>query len=131
VKRDSDLVALEQHLRRAIRDCVNRTSRKPFRWAGLAGYDQLDAIAQVLHQLPIDTETAYLRSVIPQLDRALEVNRLLAEDVRAAHTTLGQIADCLHYGAASSASQSSSETSHDVRKKMEALLAQFRPTPQQ
>jgi len=131
VKPDSDLVTLEQQLRRAIRDCVNRSSRKPFMWGGLAGYDQLDTIAQALDQLPIDTETAYLRSVIPQLDRALEVNRPLADDVRAAHTALRQIADCLHYGTDSSASQSSSVTSHDVRQKMEALLAQFRPDPQQ
>jgi hypothetical protein len=28
----------------AIRDVVNRSTRKPFSWGGLAGYQQLEAI---------------------------------------------------------------------------------------
>jgi hypothetical protein len=51
----------------------------------LAGYDQLNAIAQALHDLPNDSETSYLRSLLPQLERALDVNQPLADDVRAAH----------------------------------------------
>ena len=30
---------LEAQIRAAIRDCLNRTSRKPFRWGGLSGYE--------------------------------------------------------------------------------------------
>src|SRR5262245_50158154 len=99
LKRDAGLIAIEQSVRLAIRDSVNRTSRKPFTWGGLAGYDQLYAISQALHGLPIDTETSYLRQLIPQVDRALEVNQGLADDVRAAHQWLCRIADCLHYPA--------------------------------
>jgi len=51
------LIALEQRVRRAIRDAVNRTSRKPFAWGGGAGYDQLYAISPARHGLPSDTET--------------------------------------------------------------------------
>ena len=30
---------------------VNRTSRKPFYWGGLKGYQQLEVIADVLYQM--------------------------------------------------------------------------------
>jgi hypothetical protein len=40
---------METQLRMAIRDAVNRASRKPFYWGGLVGYRQLEAIAQALH----------------------------------------------------------------------------------
>jgi len=124
------LIAIEQQVRCAIRDAVNRTSRKPFSWGGLAGYDQLDTIAQALHRLPTDTETAYLRSLLAQLDRALEVNQPLADDIRAAHTELRRIANCLHYPPDGTPASAVPTTSHMINQAMEALLAQFRPDPQ-
>ena len=123
------MIAIEGHIRCAIRDAVNRSSRKPFRWGGLAGYDQLEAIAQALHQLPDQKETAYLRSLLPQLDRALSVNTALADDVRAAHTQLRGIAACLHYPADEIARTSVPLTGQAVRQAMEHLLAEFRPDP--
>lgn len=120
---------IEQHIRCAIRDAVTRTSRKPFTWGGLAGYDQLEAIAQALHKLPGDSETAYLRSLIPQVDRALSVNQALADDVRAAHTTLRRIAACLHYPADGVPASAVPGANQAVRQTMDALLAQFRPDP--
>jgi len=108
---------------------VNRSSRKPFTWGGLAGYDQLDAIAQALHHLPDDADTAYLQSVLPQLDRALSVNAALADDVRAAHTQLRHIAACLHYPANEAAKTTVPGTHQRVHQAMERLLAEFRPDP--
>jgi hypothetical protein len=108
---------------------VNRSSRKPFTWGGLVGYDQLDAIAQALHHLPDDAETAYLRSVLPQLDRALSVNAALADDVRAAHTQLRSIAACLHYPADEEAKTTAPGTHQAIHQAMEGLLAAFRPDP--
>jgi hypothetical protein len=122
---------IEQHIRCAIRDAVSRSSRKPFTWGGLAGYDQLKAIAQALHDLPSDSETTYLRSVLPQLDRALDVNQPLADDVRAAHIQLRRIADCLHYPPNRQPPLAVHETGQTIRQAMEVLLAQFRPDPQQ
>src|SRR6185295_12175470 len=116
-----------QSVRLALRDAVNRTSRKPFAWGGVAGYDQLDAIAQVLHRVPIDTETSYLRQLISQVDRALTVNQCLADDVRAAHQWLCRIAACLHYGDDEAQAPASTVSSDEVRQAMNALLAQFRP----
>ncbi len=123
------MIAIEEHIRRAIRDAVNRSSRKPFLWGGLAGYEQLDAIAQVVHQLPHEKETAYLRSLLPQVDRALSLNEALADDVRAAHTQLRSIAACLHYGADEEARTAVPGRGLTVRQAMECLLAEFRPDP--
>jgi hypothetical protein len=131
VKRDALLIAIEQSVRLALRDCVNRTSRKPFAWGGLAGYDQLYAIAQALDRLPSDTETSYLRQLLPQVDRALAVNQRLADDVRAAHQWLRRIADCLHYPTEEAQAPAFTVSSHDVRQAMNTLLAQFRPDPKQ
>ena len=44
---------IEAQFRMAIRDAVNRTTRKPFYWGGLKGYRQLDSIAQALHSMPV------------------------------------------------------------------------------
>lgn len=125
------MIAIEQSVRLAIRDAVNRTSRKPFAWGGVAGYDQLNAIAQALHRLPSDVETTYLRQFIPQVDRALAVNQALAEDVRAAHQWLCRITECLHYGADATPTPATSVSSDQVRQAMNSLLAQFRPDPKQ
>ena len=45
---------LEAQIRVAVRDAVNRKSRKPFYWGGLKGYEQLEAVAQVLRSAPSD-----------------------------------------------------------------------------
>ena len=47
--RDAELRQIETQIRQAIRDAVHRNSRKPFYWGGLAGYQQLEAIAEALH----------------------------------------------------------------------------------
>ena len=48
-----ELLEIENQFRVAIRDAVNRPSRKPFYWGGLQGYRQLAAIGQVLHTMPV------------------------------------------------------------------------------
>jgi hypothetical protein len=59
----------------------------------------------------------------------LRVNQSLADDVRAAHTQLRRIADCLHYGADEGAKTPSPGTGQAVRDAMDSLLAEFRPDP--
>lgn len=118
-------------MRLAIRDAVNRSSRKPFTWGGVAGYEQLQAIALALHQLPSTSETSYLRQLLPQVDRALAVNQTLANDLRTAHEWLCRIAECLHYGADRGSMSAESISSEQVRHAMNSLLAQFRPDPKQ
>jgi hypothetical protein len=126
-------MAIESQIRLAIRDAVNRTSRKPFHWGGLAGYQQLEAIAQALHSMPQEADTAYLHGLAAQVDRALQKSRWLAEDLAQAHCWLMRIAECLRYPPSTSpasGSQGSALSGEQVRREMEELLQQFPPNLQ-
>jgi hypothetical protein len=115
----------------AVRDAVNRSSRKPFYWGGLRGYEQLQAIAQALRMVPPEAPgTGYLLRVAMQVERALEKNHTLALDVGQANTWLRRIAACLRYPPASFSASDSSETlltGEQVKQEMEELLQEFRP----
>lgn len=51
VPRDPVLIEIETQVRRAIRDALNRSSRKPFAWGGLSGYEQLKAVVHGLEEI--------------------------------------------------------------------------------
>jgi len=124
------LIEIEGQLRSAIRDAVNRPSRKPFHWGGLTGYQQLDGIAQALHPVPSEDNTDYLLHLATQVDRVLDKNRPLAQDVAAAHTELTRIADCLRYPPSvfpTSDLAKTRVTGDQVRREMDALLQEFQP----
>jgi hypothetical protein len=126
-QRDAVLTEIEAQVRAAIRDAVNRKSRKPFYWGGLKGYEQLEAIAQALAEAPCDEpETGYLRRLKMQVERAVEAYRVNVQDLRKAHTWLRDIADCLRYPP-SDATPEPSLTSEQVRQEMEELLQSFKP----
>jgi hypothetical protein len=126
--RDNRLVALERQLKQAIRDAVNRPSRKPFSWGGLAGYRQLSAIADGIRQLVDATpETRYLQRLLSQVERALDNYRALANDLTAAHGWLRRVAAVLHYRHPAGEAPSEELTSQSVAKAMEQLLAAFQP----
>lgn len=130
-ERDGELIEVEGQLRVAVRDAVNRASRKPFYWGGLKGYVQLEAVAQVLRTVPPqEPGTGYLQRLTMQVERALEKNRTLAQDVGQAHTWLLRIARCLRYPPTSHPPSETSETlltSERVKQEMEELLRQFQP----
>ena len=122
---------MEAQVRVAIRDAVNRGTRKPFHWGGLKGYDQLCDIAQALNSVPSEaSETAYLRRLAERVNRVVDRYRVNVQDLREAHTWLRRIAECLRYPPSSypeldtSASPLSRE---QVEREMEALLAEFQP----
>jgi len=87
---------IEGQFRMAIRDAVNRATRKPFYWGGLKGYRQLESIAQALHTMPV-AENAFFGRLIRQVDRTLENNRQLAETIDKTYTWFLRIAACLRY----------------------------------
>ncbi len=121
-------MALEKQFKQAIRDAVNRPSRKPFSWGGLAGYRQLSAIADGIRQLVDATpETRYLQRLLSQVERALENYRALANDLAAAHDWLRRVAAVLHYRHSADEAPSHGLTSQSVAKAMEELLAEFQP----
>ena len=118
-------------IRLAIRDAVNRGSRKPFHWGGLRGYQQLESIAEALQGMPQDPATAYLHRLAIQVERAVEKNRWLAQDLAQAHHWLMRIAECLRYPPsgfpASPIPPRGVLSSTVVRAEMEALWEQFHP----
>jgi hypothetical protein len=126
-QRDQELMAIEAQIRVAIRDAVNRKSRKPFYWGGLRGYEQLEAIAQALEDVPSnEPETGYLQRLKMQVNRVVEAYQINVEDLKEAHTWLRRIADCLRYPPCDSAPEPSL-TSEQVKREMEALLRSFQP----
>jgi len=117
---------LESQGRRAVRDAVNRRSRKPFHWGGLAGYHQLEAIAEGLKGIcGREEETAYLGAIVRQVDRVLEKKRASVTDLQAAQTWLRRIAGCLRYPPRED--EIAGLTSKQVVAEMEALMGQFQP----
>ena len=118
---------IEMWVRMAIRDAVNRKSRKPFYWGGLKGYEQLQAVSQALAKVPSDEpETSYLLRLKMRVDRVVEAYRVNAEDLRETHKWLRGIADCLRYPP-SDFTPEPSLTGEQVKQKMEALLQSFQP----
>lgn len=123
-------MAIELQIRVAIRDAVNRKSRRPFHWGGLLGYQQLTAIGEALDSVPAQAETIYLQRLAMQVNRALERSRVLAADLSEAHSWLRRIADCLQYPYRSASPIDEAEPtlcSVAVRVEMETLLASFQP----
>jgi len=119
---------IEMQVRTAIRDAVNLASRKPFYWGGLKGYQQLEAIAEVLCQIPgTSVENDFFQRLIRQVKRTLEQNRALAREMQQAHTWLCKVAACLRFPPSSYPEDewqtlSSQQVAHDV----ESLLEQLR-----
>ena len=98
MSRNGELIILEAQIRAAIRDYVNRTSRKPFRWGGLSGYEQLEAIGLILRSLPCqELDTDYLSLLSVWIDQALSNNLSVALDLAEAHKWLRRISQCLRY----------------------------------
>jgi len=115
---------------------VNRNSRKPFYWGGLAGFQQLEAIAQALRQVTdVGEESRYLRQLIRRVDDVLAKNRTFAEDLLAAHQWLRQIAGCLRYPPKLRQEEPQSApndpeielSSQKVAQEMADLIRQFHP----
>lgn len=121
------MIEIEAQVRVAIRDALNRKSRKPFYWGGRKGYEQLDAIAKALGAVAYDEpETDYLRRLKRRVERVVEAYRVNVEDLREAHTWLRQIADCLRYPPSDSAPEPAL-SSEQVKQEMNELLQSFQP----
>jgi hypothetical protein len=119
-------VVLEKQLQQALRDALNRPSRKPFSWGGVAGYRQLSAIADGIRQLVDATpETRYLQRLLSQVERALENYRALAHDLATAHGWLRRVAAVLHYRHPADETPSAELSGQSVAQAMEELLAAF------
>jgi len=119
-----ELLEIEGQFRMAIRDAVNRATRKPFYWGGLKGYHQLESIAQVLHSMPV-AENAFFSRLIRQVDRTLKNNRQLVETIDKTYTWFLRIATCLRYPPRSHLG-TPAPTGYQVKQEMEELLRTFK-----
>ena len=121
-------MTIETQVRAAIRDAVNRASRKPFYWGGLKGYQQLEDIADVLQRregAPVENE--FFQRLIQQVDRTLTQNQALAAELEQAHTWLRKVAACLRYPQTSCSEEEwRMLNSQQVAYAMENLLEQLR-----
>ena len=112
----------------AIRDAVNRRTRKPFAWGGLAGYQQLEVIEQALAQLTaMDPDRGYFQKLSKQVKRVLDKNRTLANNIKEAHHWLRQVSACLRYPRRSHSDEP--VNSRQITREMQALLDRFKPNP--
>lgn len=114
---------LESQFRLAMRDAVNRTTRKPFYWGGLKGYRQLETIAQALRAMQ-GTDHPSFAGLLGQVERTLENNRPLAETLDKTYGWFLDIAACLRYPP-SSYTKDPAPSSQQVKQEMEALLLNF------
>ena len=119
---------METQLRVAIRDSVNQDSRKPFYWGGLKGYQQLEGVAEGLHQVAgTSGENEFLQRLIRQVDRTLAQNQTLAAELEETHGWLCKVATCLRYPPTSySEVEWQKLNSQPVAHDMEDLLKQLR-----
>lgn len=107
---------------------MNRPSRKPLQWGGLAGYQQLLALHEVLQQVAADEQTAYLGILASRVERVVTQHCARAHDLAQAHAWLQRIAECLRSATTVEMKQdgeSPQRSSVQVRAAMEQLLAAF------
>ena len=123
------LIWIETQVRQAIRDAVNCSSRKPFTWGGLSGYEQLEAIEKGLAQVQvIYYESDYLLSLQTRMERVLAKNKTVVEDLKKAHEILLRVAQCLRYPLSAQALQFDEQiTSQSVAQEMTKLIEEVIP----
>ena len=76
------------YYRRAIRDILDRSSRKPFQCGGLQGYSQLVGIEQHLQQRVRSSHDPYLALLHERVQRALASTATQAEQLGQTHAFL-------------------------------------------
>jgi len=125
------------YYRRAIRDALNRSSRKPFQCGGLRGYDQLVAIDLHLRERRMQRgPDAYLDQLHARVQNALRPAASQATQVRQTHTFLVQVERCLDQayrsGPKPDASQTDAPTSasETVRLELDRMFSDLVQPPE-
>jgi hypothetical protein len=126
--KDNQPPLLERQMRVAIRDALYRTSRKPFQWGRLQGYQQLQSIAERLQQLcAADPDNAYWCQLSRQVERTVNTNRVIATQLAEAHQWLLRTSACLRYPPSNKPDQAIS--GQQIAREMEQMLQEFQPGP--
>jgi hypothetical protein len=124
------------YYRRAVRDALSRSSRKPFQCGGLQGYDQLVGISQHLSQRRTQSgPDPYLDQVHHDVQCALRATASQAEGVRQARTFLTQVEHYLAGLPRPSLELDAQQTclsisdSRTVQRKLEEMIADLAQQP--
>lgn len=124
------------YYRHAIRDALDRSSRKPFQCGGLQGYDQLVGIDQYLSQRRLKgSPDPYLDQLQSCVQSALRATASRAQGVRQAHACLTEM-EC-HLAEASRPSlrggpretQALLSGSETVRRELEQMVSDWVQQP--
>ena len=119
------------YYRRAIRDALNRSSRKPFQFGGLRSYDQLVGIEWHLQQCQRNGSDPYLNLLHDRVHSALASTVTQAEQVRQMHTFLTQVEHYLNQVPRPSIRIAQHETavptpgSQTVQQELESMFAEL------
>jgi hypothetical protein len=118
------------YYRRAIRDALNRSSRKPFQCGGLRGYDQLVGIDLHLQERRMQRgPDAYLDQLHERVQNALRSAMSQADQVRQTHAFLIQVERYLAKAHCSGSKPDTSETdaprsdSKTVRQELDKMFS--------
>lgn len=121
-----------EYYRRAIRDALSRSSRKPFQCGGLQGYDQLVGIDHHLQQRHrAYGPDAYLDQLHERVQNALQSAVSQANQVRQMHAFLIQVERYLAQAHGSGSKPDAAETnvptsdSETVRQELEKMFSDF------
>ena len=121
-----------EYYRRAIRDALNRSSRKPFQCGGLRGYDQLVAIDRHLKQRhKAYGPDVYLEQLHKRVQNALQSAASQANQVRQMHALLIQVERYLAQAHSSGSKPDAAETdvpvlhSERVQQELEKMVSDF------
>jgi len=124
------------YYRRAIRDALNRSSRKPFQCGGLRGYDQLVGIDLHLQERRMQRgPDAYLDQLHERVQNALRSAASQADQVRQTHAFLTQVERYLAQAHGSGPKPGASETdaptsdSKTVRQKLDKMFSDLVQPP--
>ena len=109
---------------------MNRSSRKPFAWGGLSGYQQLEAMVMGLDQIrETNLESDYLLQLRTRVERVLAKNKTVAEDLKRAHQILLQVSQCLRYPPSAQELEFDEQVSSQlVAQEMTKLIGETRPS---
>jgi hypothetical protein len=119
------------YYRRAIRDALNRASRKPFQCGGLHGYIQLQGIEHHLQLRIHSGHDPYLALLHKRVQQALASTATQAERLRQTHAFLLSVerylatVPCPSNQSASSAEGGPTQGSETVRRELEAMFSDW------
>ncbi|MDM8529709.1 hypothetical protein QUF63_00960 [Anaerolineales bacterium HSG25] len=114
----------EQLFRKMFKDALQRPSRKPSKFGGLDGYDQLQGLVTAFEQNLPSEEKGYLHTLLKQGRKALNATAGSAQKVRQATQALKQVTQLLAQPLKNNANTSAKQVKQTLITKLNALSAQ-------